>query len=54
VLMPGITPSAALEDDIRAFVRTRLATYEYPRAFEFVDELPLTTTGKVIRRLLRD
>ena len=36
------------------FVRTRLAAYEYPRAFEFVRELPLTTTGKVIRRLLRD
>ncbi|MFG1180965.1 AMP-binding protein [Xanthobacter versatilis] len=54
VLMPGIAPSPALEDDIRAFVRTRLAAYEYPREIEFVAELPLTTTGKVIRRLLRD
>ncbi|MFG1301874.1 AMP-binding protein [Xanthobacter sp. V3C-3] len=54
VLMPGVEPSAALEADLSDFVRTRLAAYEYPRAFEFVRELPLTTTGKVIRRLLRD
>jgi len=54
VLMPGVEASAALEADLSDFVRTRLAAYEYPRAFEFVRELPLTTTGKVIRRLLRD
>jgi len=35
-------------------VRMRLAAYEYPREIQFVDELPLTTTGKVIRRMLRD
>ncbi|MFS8036017.1 AMP-binding protein [Xanthobacter sp. AM11] len=54
VLLPGYSPGPALEADIAAFVKTRLAAYEYPRAFQFVDELPLTTTGKVIRRLLRD
>lgn len=55
VIVPalGIEPTPELEADLREFVRTRLAAYEYPRAFEFVRELPLTTTGKVIRRLLR-
>ncbi len=54
VLADGHTPSAALVADIQDFVRTRLATYEYPREIAFVDDLPLTTTGKVIRRLLRE
>jgi acetyl-CoA synthetase len=47
-------PSERLADEIRERVRTRLATYEYPREIEFVDELPLTTTGKIRRRDLRD
>ncbi|MEE4235960.1 MAG: acyl-CoA synthetase [Anderseniella sp.] len=54
VLNPGYEPSPALEDGIREHVRNRLSAHEYPRVFEFRDELPLTTTGKVIRRLLRD
>ncbi|WP_435101420.1 acyl-CoA synthetase [Arhodomonas sp. AD133] len=47
-------PDDALAREIQAFVRDRLAAHEYPRAVEFVDELPLTTTGKVMRRVLRD
>ena len=35
------------------FVKTRLAAHEYPREVEFVTELPLTTTGKIMRRELR-
>jgi len=54
VLAPGHSPSPALVEDIQAFVRTRLAAYEYPREIKFVPELPLTTTGKVIRRVLRE
>ena len=54
VLKPGIKPDAGLEDDIRSFVRTRLSAHEYPREIEFVADLPMTTTGKVIRRKLRD
>ena len=50
----GVAPSDALVEDIRAFVRTRLSAHEYPREIVFRDSLPLTTTGKVIRRLLRD
>jgi len=53
VLNPDITPNNALEEDIRNFVRNRLAAHEYPREIEFVDALPLTATGKIIRKELR-
>ena len=53
VLRPGFAASEALAAEIQQHVRTRLSAHEYPREIEFVDELPLTTTGKVIRRLLR-
>ncbi len=53
VLQPGEQASAALEDDIRQHVRARLAPYEYPREIEFIDALPMTTTGKVQRKELR-
>ncbi len=53
VLKPGINPSLALEEDIRRFVRERLSAHEYPREIHFIDQMPLTTTGKVIRRELR-
>src|SRR5260370_40516392 len=50
---PGVAASAALADEIRAFVGQRLAWYQAPREIVFVDELPLTATGKIIRRELR-
>lgn len=53
-LMPGINGSTSLEDDIRTFVRTRLSPHEYPRIIEFVEDLPLTSTGKIMRKNLRD
>lgn len=53
VLSPGHQPSETLAADIREWVKTRLSMHEYPREVEFIDALPLTTTGKVIRRLLR-
>ncbi|WP_199823644.1 acyl-CoA synthetase [Labrenzia sp. OB1] len=53
VLKGGIEPSDDLAEEIAAFVKTRLAAHEYPREIDFVDALPLTTTGKVIRRDLR-
>jgi acetyl-CoA synthetase len=43
-----------LADELKQFVRTRLAAYEYPRELEFVRELPLTVTGKIRRRALAD
>jgi len=53
VLTPGHQASAALEEAIRDHVRGRLAPYEYPKEIEFIDALPMTTTGKVQRRVLR-
>ena len=53
VLKAGNAPSDALAADIQGFVKTRLSAHEYPREVAFIDELPMTTTGKVIRRLLR-
>jgi acetyl-CoA synthetase len=49
----GHDPSDALAADIQAFVKTRLSAHEYPREVAFIDAMPMTTTGKVIRRLLR-
>ena len=54
VLQPDVRPSAALEAELTAHVKARLAPYETPRAFEFIDALPMTTTGKVQRRVLRE
>lgn len=54
VLKDGVEASDALKGEISAFVRERLSAHEYPREVEFVDSMPLTTTGKVIRRIFRD
>jgi acetyl-CoA synthetase len=53
VLKPGAAPSDALAAEIQGFVKTRLSAHEYPREVAFIPEMPMTTTGKVIRRLLR-
>jgi acetyl-CoA synthetase len=53
VLQPGEAPSQALIEEIQGHVRGRLAPYEYPREIEFIDALPMTTTGKVQRKELR-
>ena len=52
-LAPTHAPADELAEEIREHVRARLATYEYPRHVEFIDELPMTTTGKVRRSELR-
>jgi acetyl-CoA synthetase len=54
VLKDGTAASEALAEEIKLWVRERLSAHEYPREVEFVDEMPLTTTGKVIRRIFRD
>jgi acetyl-CoA synthetase len=53
VVAPGHAPSAALVDTLQAFVRERLAPYQYPKEIEFIDALPMTTTGKIQRNVLR-
>jgi len=54
VLKKGYAPSDSLAAEIQGFVRTRLSAHEYPREVAFIDAMPMTTTGKVIRRLLRE
>ena len=54
VLNAGYQESEELSDEITQYVRERLSAHEYPREIAFRDSLPLTTTGKVIRRLLRE
>ena len=53
VLDQGATASDDLAAEIQDFVKTRLAAHEYPREVEFVASLPLTATGKIIRKDLR-
>jgi acetyl-CoA synthetase len=54
VLRAGSVASVELEASLQSHVRARLAPYQYPKEIEFIDALPLTTTGKVQRRLLRE
>jgi acetyl-CoA synthetase len=53
VLAPGFSGSSALIEQLQAHVKGQLAPYEYPKEIEFIDALPMTTTGKVQRRVLR-
>ncbi len=53
VLKSGIEGNAELKGDIQNHVRERLAAHEYPRSIAFVHELPMTATGKIIRKELR-
>ena len=54
LLAPGHAASPALEESIREHVKRHLAPYQQPRLIEFVSELPMTTTGKVQRKVLRE
>lgn len=51
---PGTTPAPELEIEIKNFVKQRLAAHEYPREIEFVEELPMTATGKIMRKDLKE
>jgi len=53
VLKDATSASAALDAELRAFVKERLAPFKYPRWIEFVRELPKTATGKIQRFRLR-
>ncbi|HTS85661.1 MAG TPA: AMP-binding protein [Usitatibacter sp.] len=54
LLAPGHTASDALKESLREHVKRHLAPYQQPREIEFVDALPMTTTGKVQRKVLRE
>jgi long-chain acyl-CoA synthetase len=51
----SVKPGQEIEEqELIAWAKEQLAAYKYPRSIEFVDELPKTTTGKILRRELRD
>ena len=54
VLADDHEASPELATALQTHVKTRLAAHEYPREVEFINELPMTTTGKIIRKVLRD
>ena len=54
VLAEGFEPDEALAESLKQLVRQHLAKHEVPRLIEFVTALPMTTTGKIMRRALRD
>ena len=54
VLAQGRRGDKALVDELQRHVRGKLAPYEYPKEIEFIEALPMTTTGKVQRRVLRE
>lgn len=53
VVRDGFTSSAALDSELRAFVADRLAHHKQPREVHFVESVPRTPSGKVLRRELR-
>ncbi|MBC8443697.1 MAG: benzoate-CoA ligase family protein [Deltaproteobacteria bacterium] len=54
VLSPGHSPDKALKEEIKAFVRERIATYKFPRWIEFIDAIPRTKGGHIQRFLLQE
>jgi len=54
IVKEGTQRSHELAEEIRSFVREHLAKHEVPREIEFVEALPMTNTGKIQRRKLRD
>ena len=53
VLADDVAASEELRQDLQTHVKSRLAFYQYPRQITFIDQLPLTATGKIMRRELR-
>ena len=53
VLKPEVEQNSALCEGLKSHVRSRLGKHEYPREIAFVDALPMTVTGKIIRKELR-
>jgi len=52
-LKPNVKPSEKLKENIKAFVKQELAGHAYPREIEFMEVLPKTRSGKIVRRFLK-
>src|SRR5258708_35319443 len=53
-LRPGFAPDEALAREIQEFVKVQLAAHEYPRFVQFVESLPMTSTGTELRRDVKE
>ena len=53
VLKDGVNAGSSLKQKIQEFVKVRLAAHEFPREIEFVEDLPKTATGKIMRKELK-
>ena len=53
VLEKGENPSEKLKDELANYVKKQLAGHAYPREIEFIDKLPKTRSGKIMRRILK-
>jgi len=51
---PGMDPGPALADELKEFVRGRIAHYKTPRVVDFVTELPRSAAGKLVKRVLKE
>ena len=54
VAQPSAKVGAALAAELQEHVKTLIAPYKYPRKIEFVERLPKTPSGKILRRVLRE
>jgi acyl-coenzyme A synthetase/AMP-(fatty) acid ligase len=54
VLREGISPTADLARQLQEFVKQRVTPYKYPRHIQFIEKLPKTAAGKILRYKLRD
>ena len=53
VLKPGVEKSDAIKKEITRYMREKAAPYKVPKRIEFMDELPVSAVGKVLKRELR-
>lgn len=53
VLKDGVKPSESLKEELSQFVKKNLAGHAYPKEIEFIDKLPKTRSGKIMRRILK-
>ena len=54
ILSDGYDDNEELKEELKNFVRQKLAKHEVPKEIEFVKSLPMTTTGKIMRKELRN
>ena len=54
VLKPGVEPGMETREKITQYMREKVAPYKVPKRIEFMDELPLSAVGKILKRELRE